>query len=347
MKMNFVTLFNSNYLSRGLVMYHSLHKHCSNFHLYVVAFDDITFEFFQKFPHENLTAISLKQFEDEKLLAIKGTRSAGEYCWTCTASTVLYCINTYKLNHCVYIDADMCFYSTPQSLFDEWGNKSVLITEHRYTPEYDQSKISGTYCVQFVGFKNDTDGMAALNYWRESCIDWCYARAEDGKFGDQKYLDDWTTRFNNVHVLEHLGGGLAPWNMQQYEFMRQGDKIIGKEVITKKEFDAVFFHFHGVKIFKDNIASLTGETYEMNATALECFYKPYTADLLRISSVVHKQTAEAFNSNGATDNSPKKPLNFLSLLRWYLYDVRTSLFNINGKKTLNRKKHYHYYYINK
>ncbi len=340
--LNFVTLFNSNYLSRGLVMYESLQKHCPDFHLYVVAFDDLTYDYFQKFPQKNLTAISLAQFEDPKLLAIKNTRSAGEYCWTCTASTVLYSINTFNLDHCVYVDADMRFYSNPQSLFDEWGSRSVLITEHRYTPEYDQSLMSGIYCVQFVGFKNDKDGMEALNYWRESCITWCYARAEDGKFGDQKYLDDWPTRFNNVHVLQHLGGGLAPWNMQQYNFRKENGSIIGKENATGKEFTAVFFHFHGLKIFKDNIVSLTGEAYEMNPSALELFYLPYVNELFRASYKIHQHTGNAFNSNGAHDNSPQKPFNFLSLLRWYLYDIRQDIKNINGQKTLNRKKHHHY-----
>ena len=33
-----------------------------------------------------------------------------------------------QLDHCVYIDADLCFYSNPQVLFNEWGDKSVLIT---------------------------------------------------------------------------------------------------------------------------------------------------------------------------------------------------------------------------
>jgi hypothetical protein len=342
MTLNFVTLFNSNYLSRGLVMYESLQKHCPDFHLYVVAFDDITYDYFQKFPQQNLTAISLAQFEDPKLLAIKDTRSAGEYCWTCTASTVLYCINTFNLGHCVYVDADMRFYSNPQSLFDEWGNKSVLITEHRYTLEYDQSAISGTYCVQFVGFKNDQDGMAALSYWRESCIDWCYARAEDGKFGDQKYLDDWPTRFKNVHILQHLGGGLAPWNMQQYDFRKEGEKIVGKEKSTGKEFMAVFFHFHGLKVYKDDIVSLTGEAYEMNPSVLELFYLPYVNELFRASIKIHTNSGNTFNSNGAHDNSPQKPFNFLSLLRWYLYDIRQNLKHINGRKTLNRKKHHHY-----
>ena len=323
-------------------MYQSLHKHCPDFHLYVVAFDDITYDYFQKYPHENLTAISLAQFEDEKLLSIKATRSAGEYCWTSTASTVLYAINTYNLDHCVYVDADMRFYANPQPLFDEWGNKSVLITEHRYTPAYDQSLISGKYCVQFVGFKNDQDGMEALTWWRNSCIDWCYARAEDGKFGDQKYLDDWTTRFKKVHVLEHLGGGLAPWNMQQYDFKKESNKIIGKEKSTGKEFEAVFFHFHGLKIYKDYIVSLTPETYEMNSSVLELFYKSYVNSLLHISEILHKKTGNMFNSNGASENSPAKPFNFLSLLRWYLYDIRQDIKNIGGKATKNRIKHHHY-----
>ncbi len=342
MTLNFVTLFNSNYLSRGIVMYESLKKHCPDFHLYVITFDEVTYNYFQKFPQQNLTAVSLQQFEDEKLLEIKPSRSAGEYCWSCTASTVLYAINTYKLNHCVYVDADMCFYANPQVLFDEWGSKSVLITEHRYTPEYDQSKISGIYCVQFVGFKNDKDGIEAVTYWRNECIKWCYMREEDGKFGDQKYLDDWTTRFKNVHLLQHLGGGIAPWNMQQYNFTKSGSKIVGKEKSSGKEFESVFFHFHGLKIFSDNISSLTGETYEMNPDALELFYKPYVADLMRASEIIHANTDHSFNANGAANNSPLKPLNFLSLLRWYFYDIRQSVSNISGKKTVSRKKYHHY-----
>lgn len=341
-KLNFVTLFNSNYLSRGLLMYHSLHQFGLNFHLYVVAFDDITYDYFQKHPHENLTAISLAQFEDEKLLSIKSSRSAGEYCWTCTASTVLYAINTYQLQHCVYVDADMRFYSNPKPLFDEWGTKSTLITEHRYTPEYDQSAISGKYCVQFVGFRNDPDGIEALTWWRNSCIDWCYARAEDGKFGDQKYLDDWTKRFKNVHVLQHFGGGLAPWNMQQYDFRKENSKLIGKEILTGKEFEAVFFHFHGLKIYKDQVALLTGDDYEMNPSVLELFYKPYVHDLIRISEKVHANTGNSFNSNGASQNAPNKPFNFLSLLRWYFYDIRQDIKNIGGRATKNRIKHHHY-----
>ncbi len=345
MKLNFVTLFNANYLSRGLVMYRSLEKQCPDFHLYVVAFDDTTYNYFQSFPEKNLTAISLTQFEDEKLLAIKSTRSAGEYCWTCTASTILYAIQTFNLTHCVYVDADMCFYDNPQVLFDEWGNKSILLTEHRYTSAYDQSTISGNYCVQFVGFKNDVDGLEALNYWRNACIDWCYARAEDGKFGDQKYLDDWLTRFKNVHVLQHLGGGLAPWNMQQYHFQINSSKINGIEKRSKTAFNAVFFHFHGLKLYTNNVASLTGETYEMHSDALTLFYKPYVKELIAISNQIHTNTKNEFNSNGASEVSPEVPITVMKWIRWYFYDTRQSFKNVLGKKTMNRLKHHHFIFI--
>ena len=323
-------------------MYNSLEENCLNFHLYVIAFDDITYNYLQKFPKNNLTVISLNQFEDEKLLSIKLTRSASEYCWTCTASTVLYCLNTFKLSACVYIDADMRFYSNPQSLFDEWGNKSVLITEHRYNSENDQSLISGIYCVQFVGFKNDVIGIEALTYWRNSCIDWCYARAENGKFGDQKYLDDWTTRFNSVHVLQHLGGGIAPWNVRQYQFSKINNILIGKELKTGKEFEVVFFHFHGLKFYLDNYVTLTGESYKMNNSVKELFYKPYVKELDRVSMEIHLNSNFAFNANGASVTYPKKPFNFLSLLRWYLYDVRQNIKNINGQTTIKRVKPLHY-----
>jgi hypothetical protein len=106
---------------------------------------------------------------------------------------------------------------------------SVLITDHRYAPEYDQSKGSGKYCVQFICFKNDDNGMKALKWWRDACIDWCFSRIKDGKFGDQKYLDDWTTQYSGVHELQHLGGGVAPWNVRQYLFDQINGIIKGKK----------------------------------------------------------------------------------------------------------------------
>ena len=154
-----------------MAMYRSLCRQCNNFHLYIFAFDDYCYNFFSSNDFEHVTVISLQEFEDQRLLVAKKNRSSGEYCWTCTPSTVLYVLDHFEVDNCTYIDADLFFYSSPQVLIDEVGDDSVMITEHRYTEKYDQTKTSGKYCVQFVFFKNDKRARKVLEWWREACLE--------------------------------------------------------------------------------------------------------------------------------------------------------------------------------
>lgn len=290
---NFCTLFDSFYLTRGLTMYWSLEKCCKEFHLYIFAFDDKSVEILNKLKLKKATIISLKEFEDEKLLAIKSTRTVAEYCWTCTSSTLLYVIEKYKVNSCTYVDADLYFYQNPAILFDEMGNKSILLTEHRYPPKFNRTSLSGIYCVQFITFVNDENGMKALNWWRDACIDWCYDRYEDGKFGDQKYLDDWLIRFKDVHVLQHLGGGLASWNVEQYPYIeRKGNKITFLDKTKDQNFEAVFYHFHHVRFFKNDIVDLGWRHPTM--PVVNNLYVPYILELEEAEKLV-KQVDNTFN----------------------------------------------------
>lgn len=342
MKLNFCTLFNSNYTSRGLVMYDSLLTTCSDFHLYVFAFDEKSYTFLKQLNLQHMTVVSLTEFEDQELLNVKPSRSAAEYCWTCTASTILYSITHYQLENCTYVDADMLFYSDPIVLINEMGDKSVLITEHRYSKEHDQSKDSGKYCVQFVTFKNDAKGMAVLNWWRAACIDWCYDRMEEGKFGDQKYLDDWTTRFEGVHELQHLGGGIAPWNVDQYSFIQKDGKISGMEIKTGIRFEAVFFHFHGARFYANEIAQLTGLEYTLTKDVISIFYLPYIKKINKKKLEINAKD-NSFNPNGLLGDATMKPMGITMWLFFYLRDVKRSIKNIFGK---NMKYHiaHHYFY---
>lgn len=277
---NFCTLFDSNYLSRGLVMYESLNRHCKDFHLYVFTFDNKTFEVLRKFNLLNTTIISLDQFEDKELLKVKKERSRIEYLWTCSSSIILYILENYKVDNCTYLDADIYFFSSPKLLIDEIGDNSVIITEHRFTPRYKRYDRHGIYCVQFVFFRNSEQGIKILRWWRDACINWCYITKESGRFGDQKYLDDWSERFRGVHVLQHLGGGLAPWNIQQYDFYLKGTQLFGREKKTKKEFEVIFYHFHGLKFLNNNKVDLGG--YEISENVINTFYKPYLGHLEKI-----------------------------------------------------------------
>ncbi|HET6244975.1 MAG TPA: glycosyl transferase [Bacteroidia bacterium] len=266
-------------------MYRSLEKSCGDFHLYIFAFDDNSFNILNKLKLEKATIIPLADFENDRLLAVKPTRTKAEYCWTCTSSTILYVIEKYNVSHCTYLDADLYFYQDPKILIQEMGNNSILITEHRYPPKFNRISTSGIYCVQFITFLNDEYGMEALRWWSNACIEWCYDRYEDGKFGDQKYLDDWTTRFKGVHVLQHLGGGLASWNVEQYPFVSRKANII--TFIHKKDnskFEAVFYHFHHVRFFKNDIVDLGWRHPTM--PVVNNLYVPYIKELSDNENVV-------------------------------------------------------------
>ena len=280
--LNFCTLFDSNYAAKGLAMYHSLMKVCPAFHLYVFAFDDLIDSTLRKMNLPNMTVVSLSEFEDEELLAVKPTRTKVEYCWTTTPSTIFYCINNFHLDHCTYLDADLYFFSNPKVLIDEMGDSDVLITPHRYSKMYDQTLTSGKYCVQFNTFKNTENGLAVLKQWRNDCIEWCYNRYEDGKRGDQMYLDTWMEKYQGIHELEHLGGGVAPWNMQQYEFLKNEQGIQGVELISNKKFELVFFHFHYMFSVKKSIfREFSFEIYELTDTTRKIVYLPYLKYLIK------------------------------------------------------------------
>ena len=190
MSHRYCTLFDRDYLSRGLAMIGSLQQYEPEARIVVYAFDRVVEEVVRSLALPRLDVVALAQFETQAHVKIKASRTNVEYCWTCTPSVIDDCISRFDLEHCTYIDADMFFFDSARSALEELQGASVLITEHHYTPAYDQTATMGKYCVQFMGFRRDKHGLEALHWWRDRCLEWCYARPEKGKFGDQKYLDD-------------------------------------------------------------------------------------------------------------------------------------------------------------
>lgn len=272
-----VSVFDSRYLSRGLVMYESLIRQQVDFILYIIAFDDRCYDKLNELQLKDVIVIPLNEFEDKDLLKVKKQRTRGEYCWTCSSKSILYILERYGEKECTYIDADLCFFHNPADLIEELESKdSVLITEHRYSDYCDQSKTSGKYCVQFVTIRNNEIGMKVLKWWTERCIEWCYNRVENGKFGDQKYLDEWCEQFDGVHELQNLGG-VAPWNANQFIFSRKNNKIYLRKHNTDENIPLVFYHFHGLTFFDKDVVQLAPSGYSIPDSAVTNIYKEYIA----------------------------------------------------------------------
>lgn len=269
---NYVTLFDSLFLPQGLALHTSMQRHLSNYTLWILCVDDKTYEILTilNLPHVRL--LQLSKLETEDLLRVKPTRSKGEYCWTLTPFTPRFVFAADStVQRVTYIDADIWFRKSPSDIFNELeiSKKSVLITDHAYAPEYDQSATSGQYCVQFMTFTRQS-GEPVRRWWEERCIEWCYARSEDGKFGDQKYLDDWPERFSEqVHVLNNKELTLAPWNATRFPYAT-----------------SVFFHFHGLRIVGDNKVIIG--FYNLPAPLIREVYIPYLADLKKATSTLEQ-----------------------------------------------------------
>lgn len=286
----FCTLFDRNYLYKGLALHASMVRHIRDFKLCILALDDETHAILSKLKLKNVVLIKLKNFEDPQLLKVKSTRTPLEYYWTITPSLPLYLLKKYpRIDMITYVDADVYFYSSPEPIFKELGSDSILITEHRF-PRFLQYKIkeSGRFNVQFLTFRNNTAGRRVLSWWRARCLEWCYFRYEDGKLGDQLYLNQWPEKFLGVHILQHSGGALAPWNVLNYRYrVTKGGIIVDNDRL-------VFYHFHGMRLLDKN-RFIFAPAYALPGVVLQHIYKPYTKALQQAISRV-KRVKPTFES---------------------------------------------------
>ena len=225
----------------------------------------------------NVVAIPIHLLEerDEPLLEAKKNRSLVEYYFTLTPTIILRLLKRFQLEELTYVDADLCFFSSPDPIFEEFEGHSVLIQEHRFSPRHRHRIIYGKYNVGLLCFRSDEKGLTVLKWWRDRCIEWCYARLENGKYADQLYLDDWTVRFEGVRVLENIGAGVAPWNHDQYTLRRdEADGILvdGKPL--------VFYHYHALLIINPDVMVLDKfHVYAMDEKMMSLLFLPYILSL--------------------------------------------------------------------
>ncbi len=264
---HYVTLFDSLFLPQGLALHMSMERHAGSYTLWILCVDDDVFDLLERLNLPNVRLLQLSKLETEDLIRVKSSRTRGEYCWTLTPFTPRFVFDSDStVERVTYLDADMWFRKNPSPIFREFeaSKKHVMITDHAYAPEYDQSANSGQYCVQFMVFTRG--GEVVRKWWEDRCIEWCYARFEGGKFGDQKYLDDWPERFPlQVHILSDKELMLAPWNATRFPYGR-----------------AICWHFHALRIVKRGAGKQYGVDcagYVLPEVTRQYIYHAYLNDL--------------------------------------------------------------------
>lgn len=274
----YCTYFDSNYLPQGLALYQSLVRWSPPFLLWVLCLDDETYTFLTTVALQHVMPISLQQFEahETRLVKAKQNRNRIEYYFTCTPFLPHFILKTFaEVPLITYLDADLYFFSDPTPIHEEMSGNSILITEHRFPDRLSFMEEWGLYNVQFLSFKKDEEGLACLEGWGEQCIEWCYDRLENGRYADQKYLDEWPKKFKHVRILQHRGAGVAPWNLDPNELQLENN------IVMIAGFPLVFFHFHHLRIWSKFVIELglTNYNLDIDNHILEHIYLPYIRQL--------------------------------------------------------------------
>ena len=244
MTRHFCTYFDRRYLPNALALVESLRRHCGDFRLWALCMDDASHTALRTLAIAEVSPIGLAEFErgDGPLAAAKQNRSMIEYYFTCTPSLPLFVLRNHaEVDAITYLDADLFFFSDPAPLFAEIGSSAVAIVPHRFPPANRRFERYGIFNVGWLTFRRSDAAFACLTWWRERCLEWCFDREEPSRFADQKYLDDWPSRFESVHVVRHKGANVASWNLANYDLTRRDARVFVDDE------PLIFFHFHHLK----------------------------------------------------------------------------------------------------
>jgi hypothetical protein len=271
----FCTLFDSNYLLKGVVMLTSLVENCPSAHIFVLCMDARTHHILSELKLPGVELLELSEVEDADLLRVKPGRSIAEYCWTLSAALCWFVMQArLDVRTLTYLDADLMFFSDVEPIFQEIGEASIAIIEHRFIPRLSHLVAYGRFNVEWVSFVRNEVGIACLKKWRDQCIDWCFARLEDGKLGDQKYLDDWPKTYAaDVHIIQHKGAGVAPWNFSNYQYTKKDDTLFVDEV------KLIFYHFHQFQLLRGGRFYYMSDLYAGDSILPTMIYEAYVKRL--------------------------------------------------------------------
>jgi len=274
---HFCTLFDRNYIDRGLALHRSLLRHCADFTLHILCLDAPTERALAALalPRTQLMNLQTLLDTDADLAACRGRKPA-EFYFTCKPVLLRYLLDRCQgLSRLDYLDADLYFFSDPSSAETEYAGTPVALSPHRFDAPNAGRVRYGRFNAGWVSIDGSPQARRFVEWWRERCIEWCSLNVEDTRFGDQKYLDQVPSLFAPDAVVPHPGVNLAPWNIGgcRIEATAGGVQVDGRPL--------VFFHFHGTKRMLFNVYECGLYDYGVSLTPAirRGIYGPYVREL--------------------------------------------------------------------
>lgn len=247
---------------------------------FVLCLDDETFRQLENLDLEDLVLLKIDDFTDNEVLALREVRAWREFCWTLAASFLHSIVSQSQIGTIVaYVDADCYFFSDLTIITDELNpSNQILIHEHRFSPDrLKWEKSSGRFNVGVVAGIVGEQFDLCISNWRKQVIAECVLDPENGKCGDQTYLNSWPAEYTKLSIMPQKGAGVGPWNMASYAISQESKKI------KVDDENLIFFHFSRFKIVRINrffLLYICAEGYDVPKNIERVIYKRYAKSLI-------------------------------------------------------------------
>jgi hypothetical protein len=272
----FLTVCDAAYLPRLKVLHASMLRHCGEFLLLVIPWDDVVREWCNR-AESRVRAWNRRDVETWQTEPLPGPeRSSVERMWFARAQAAAEMTRTAPV---VMLDADVAFFADPSPMLDAID---MLAAPGAVMPHYFASSAD-----DLPGLTEETHGVygrvnAGVLYvrspelaWRraDQTRAWCFNRLEDGRYADQTILDDWPL-LGAVEFPPHFAPG--PWcaNRWDLDTLPGGGFTFGGQRL-------VAWHFSSLKLADDGaVIQLANPEYALPSNA-RMVYEPYIRELRR------------------------------------------------------------------
>ena len=238
MKTAFCTISTKSHLFKAKTLLESIAKF-SNADLFCLITDN------DRYPLEEEDTINwsdLSELDSPFSEAIIKKYKGDKLRWACKPLYLTHLLQQ-GYDAVLYGDNDICFFNSPDFLFQKLAISAVLLTPHFYPadPTEHQSQLEanfkiGLFNAGFIGVNKEAH--KALEWWAGCCAYNVKQAFHRGLNDDQKYLDLFPILFDDVHILKHRGCNVGAWSLKTSE-VKKNDNYV-----TLNHDPLIFMHFN-------------------------------------------------------------------------------------------------------
>jgi hypothetical protein len=283
------TYFNENFINRGCALIDSIYKTNENFVLYILALDDVTYNYLsERYISKDLVILSMSNYSIFFKINTEKYSDKKQFFFSITPNLCQWITNEYsEVDILLYLDADVYLFSDLEPIYNEFNGYSIGTCSHRHNKLI--KKISSHYGKFNVGvnlFRNDIVGKKCISDWKKDCDDW-YPNKPNyplSYFSDQIFLDEWPQKYKDYFLeIKNIGVNVAPWNAFNYKF-----KSVDSTIYVNNE-KLIIYHFSSlVKVENDLWNVNSGNCIFTLNKELRKLYEIYIKHILSFSVVTEK-----------------------------------------------------------